>query len=515
VARWLFAVNIESFAPMISAFTNIFKIPELRQRILFTVAMLVIVRAGAAITIPGVNAHVLNEWFQTSMAKSAGGGVAALFNIFAGGALEHCAIFSLGIMPYISASIMMQLLTAVIPRLNKLAREDGGRQKITQYTRYVTLGLCIFQGYLLAVSMQNPSSNPFLQGIDAVTARLGPLVEDPGLGFQIVATMTLSAGTMFLMWVGDQITDRGIGNGTSLIITVGIVASLPGALVQVWNTFVPTGGAPSRVSPIVLVLMIAFLVLVVASVIALTQGQRKVSIQYAKRVVGRKVYGGQTQYLPLKVNSVGVMPLIFAQAILLFPSTILSMAFRNQEWAVTLSNAMAVGFWHYALTAALIFFFSYFWVAIQFQPTQIADDLKKYNGYIPGYRPGKPTAEFLEYTLTRLTFAGALFLTIIAVIPETMITWLGVPRMTARFFGGTSLLIIVGVLLDTMRQVETHLIQRHYDGFLRKGRIRGRFERVAGGTGKVVKEGVLLWMWLAFALLAVAGVAVSIFVNQR
>jgi len=403
----------------------------------------------------------------------------------------------------------------VIPRLNKLAREDGGRQKITQYTRYVTLALCIFQGYLLAVSMQNPSSNPFLQGIEAVTARLGPLVENPGLGFQIVATMTLSAGTMFLMWVGDQITDRGIGNGTSLIITVGIVASLPGALVQVWNTFVPTGGAPSRVSPIVLVLMIAFLVLVVASVIALTQGQRKVSIQYAKRVVGRKVYGGQTQFLPLKVNSVGVMPLIFAQAILLFPSTILSMAFRNQEWAVILSNALAVGFWHYALTAALIFFFSYFWVAIQFQPTQIADDLKKYNGYIPGYRPGKPTAEFLEYTLTRLTFAGALFLTIIAVIPETMITWLGVPRMTARFFGGTSLLIIVGVLLDTMRQVETHLIQRHYDGFLRKGRIRGRFERTASGTGKVVKEGVLLWMWLAFALLAVAGVAVSIFVNQR
>ena len=500
---------------MVSAFLNTVKIPELRRRILFTLAVVVIVRLGAAITTPGVNQGVLQEWFRTSLSQRTGGGLAALFNLFSGGALENCAVFSLGIMPYISASIMMQLLTAVIPRLNKLAREDGGRQKITQYTRYVTLALCIFQGYLLAVSMQNPSSNPFLQGIEAVTARLGPLVENPGLGFQIVATLTLSAGTMFLMWVGDQITERGIGNGTSLIITVGIVASLPGALVQVWNTFVPTSGGPSRVSPIVLVVMIAFLVLVVASVIALTQGQRKVSIQYAKRVVGRKVYGGQTQFLPLKVNSVGVMPLIFAQAILLFPSTILSMAFRNQEWAVTLSNALAVGFWHYALTAALIFFFSYFWVAIQFQPTQIADDLKKYNGYIPGYRPGKPTAEFLEYTLTRLTFAGALFLTVIAVIPETMITWLGVPRMTARFFGGTSLLIIVGVLLDTMRQVETHLIQRHYDGFLRKGRIRGRFERAVGGTGKVVKEGVLLWMWVAFALLAVAGVAVSIFVNQR
>src|SRR6266403_290441 len=477
---------------MISAFFNIFKIPELRQRIIFTLVMLIVVRAGAAITIPGVNAHVLNDWFRTQTSNPTAGGIAALANIFAGGALEHCAIFSLGIMPYISASIMMQLLTAVIPRLNKMVREEtGGRQKITQYTRYVTLALCIFQGFLLAASMENPTSNPFLQGIGNSIAKFGALVPDGGIGFQIIAVITLSAGTMFLMWVGDQITERGIGNGTSLIITVGIVASLPGALVQVWNTFVPTGGAPSRVSPIVLVLMIAFLVLVVSSVIALTQGQRRVSIQYAKRVVGRKVYGGQTQFLPLKVNAVGVMPLIFAQAILLFPSTILSMAFRNAEWAVTLSNALAVGFWHYLMTAVLIFFFSYFWVAIQFQPTQIADDLKKYNGYIPGYRPGKPTAEFLEYTLTRLTFAGALFLTVIAVIPETMITWLGVPRMTARFFGGTSLLIIVGVLLDTMRQVETHLIQRHYDGFLRKGRIRGRFERAVGGSGKVVKEGVL------------------------
>jgi preprotein translocase subunit SecY len=501
---------------MISAFTNIFKIPELRQRILFTLGMLVIVRAGAAITIPGVNAHVLNEWFQSEMARSTGGGVAALLNIFAGGALEHCAVFSLGIMPYISASIMMQLLTAVIPRLNKMAREEtGGRQKIMQYTRYVTLGLCLFQGYLLAVSMENPASNPFLQGIGAVTARLGPLVPNPGFGFQLIAVMSLAAGTMFLMWLGDQITDRGIGNGTSMIITVGIVASLPGALVQVWNTFVPAGGAPSRVSPIVLVLMLLFLVVVIAGVIALTQGQRRISIQYAKRVVGRKVYGGQTQYLPLKVNSVGVMPLIFAQAILLFPSTILSMAFRNSEWAVRLANSLAVGWVHYAMTAALIFFFSYFWVAIQFQPTQIADDLKKYNGYIPGCRPGKPTADFLEYSLTRLTFAGAFFLTIIAVIPETLITMCGVPRMTARFFGGTSLLIIVGVLLDTMRQVETYLLQRHYDGFLRKGKIRGRFERASVNTGAVVKEKALLWMWVAFAVLAVAGVAVSIFFNQR
>src|SRR5260221_975851 len=400
---------------MISAFTNIFKIPELRQRIVFTLMMLIIVRAGAAITIPGVNAHVLNDWFKSQTNNGTAGGIAALANIFAGGALEHCALLSLGIMPYISASIMMQLLTAVIPRLNKLAREEtGGRQKIMQYTRYVTLGLCIFQGYLLALSMQSPQSNPFLQGIGASIAKLWPLVPSPGLGFQIVAVITISAGTMFLMWIGDQITERGVGNGTSMIITVGIVATLPGALVQVWNTFVPSTANQNQVNPLVLVLMIVFLIVVIAGVVAITQGQRRISIQYAKRVVGRKVYGGQTQYLPLKVNAVGVMPIIFAQAILLFPSTILSMAFRNSEWANTLAVSLAQGPVHYLVTGLLIFFFSFFWVAIQFQPTQIADDLKKNNGYIPGFRPGKPTADFLEDTLTRITFAGALFLTLIA-----------------------------------------------------------------------------------------------------
>jgi preprotein translocase subunit SecY len=501
---------------MISAFFNIFKIPELRQRIIFTLVMLIVVRAGAAITIPGVNAHVLNDWFRTQTSNPTAGGIAALANIFAGGALEHCAIFSLGIMPYISASIMMQLLTAVIPRLNKMVREEtGGRQKITQYTRYVTLALCIFQGFLLAASMENPTSNPFLQGIGNSIAKFGALVPDGGIGFQVIAVITLSAGTMFLMWIGDQITERGIGNGTSMIITVGIMGSVPGAIVQVWNTFVPPSGAPSQVSPIALVLMVLFLVIVIAGVVAITQGQRRISIQYAKRVVGRKVYGGQTQYLPLKVNAVGVMPIIFAQAILLFPSTILSMAFRNSEWANTLAVSLAQGPVHYLVTGLLIFFFSFFWVAIQFQPTQIADDLKKNNGYIPGFRPGKPTADFLEYTLTRITFAGALFLTLIAVIPELLMTWFGVPRLTARFFGGTSLLIIVGVILDTMRQVETYLIQRHYDGFLRKGKIRGRFDRAGGAQGNAVREGALLWMCVGAAALAVAGVAISIFVTQK
>jgi preprotein translocase subunit SecY len=278
---------------MVSAFLNSVKIPELRRRILFTLAVIVIVRLGAAISTPGVNQAVLQEWFRGTLAEKSGGGVAALFNLFSGGALENCAIFSLGIMPYISASIMLQLLTAVIPQLGKLAREDGGRQKIMQYTRYATLILCVFQGYLLALSFENPNSNPFLGGIGDTIARLNTqLVSDPGWNFRLLTVLTLTAGTMLLMWLGDQITDKGIGNGISLIITVGIVARLPAALIQAWRTFVPSGGQSSQVSPFVLVFMVAFLIIVIAAVIAVTQAQRKIAVQYAKRVVGRKVFGG-------------------------------------------------------------------------------------------------------------------------------------------------------------------------------------------------------------------------------
>jgi len=495
---------------MVSAFTDIFKIPELRQRVLFTLAMIVIVRVGASITAPGVNAEILREWFL-SAADAGQGGVAALFNLFSGGALENCAIFSLGIMPFISASIMMQLLTAVIPRLGKLQREDGGRQKIMQYTRYLTIGLCIIQGYFLALSFENPQSNPFLPGIMETINRVGvPLVSDPGLGFRLLVVITMTAGTMFLVWLGDQITERGIGNGISLIISVGILAQLPAGLIQGWRTFVPSADSPNAaVSPVVLVLMIAFLILVIAAVIAVTQAQRKISIQYAKRVVGRKVYGGQTQYMPLKVNYAGVMPIIFAQAILLFPSTILNMAFPGARWARVMADLMTTGWLYYVLFGAMIFFFSYFWVATQFQPSQIADDLKKYGGFIPGVRPGKPTADFLDYTMTRLTFAGALFLTIIAVLPMMLTTWMQVPYMTAQFFGGTGLLIIVGVVLDTMRQVETHLLQRHYDGFLRKGRIRGaRDSRSRLSTSKTVDSGTLIWIWLVLAIILIAGATI-------
>jgi len=496
---------------MISAFTNTFKIPELRARIVFTLILLVVVRIGAAITCPGVNAAVIQEWFQTQVSNETGGNVAALFNIFSGGALENCAVFSLGVMPYISASIMLQLLTAVIPTLGKLAKEDGGRQKIMQYTRYATIALCVFQGYLLALTFENPGSNPFLHGImDTINKLHTPLVSEPGLPFRITTVISLTAGTMFLMWIGDQITDRGVGNGMSMIITVGIVARLPAALIQAWRTFVPSGGQQSQVSPIALVLMLAFLVIVIAAVICVTQAQRKISVQYAKRVVGQKIYGGQTQYMPLKVNYAGVMPIIFAQALLVFPSTIATMAFKGNPTALKVAAMLSHGWLHYLLYGVMIFFFSYFWVATQFQPQQIAEDLKKYGGYVPGVRPGKPTADFLDFTMTRLTFAGAIFLTIIAILPGMLAEHMNVPYITAQFFGGTSLLIMVGVILDTMRQIETHLIQRHYDGFLRKGRLRGRSAFGPTGRGEVVKENALLWLYVAAAILFIAGMAIYV-----
>ena len=499
---------------MVSAFLNTVKIPELRRRILFTLAVIVIVRLGAAISSPGVNPAVLQAWFHDALSRGSGGGVAALFNLFSGGALENCAVFSLGIMPYISASIMLQLLTAVIPQLGKMSKEDGGRQKIMQITRYCTVALCLVQGYLLALSFQHPESyQTMLPGINETVSKLGiPLVADLGMTFRIITVLTLTAGTLFLMWLGDQITERGIGNGISLIITISIVARLPAALAQAWKTFVPSAeSGSSQVNPAILVLMIAFLFIVIAAVIAVTQGVRKITVQYAKRVVGRKMYGGQTQYMPLKVNYAGVMPIIFAWALLLFPTTIVGMAFPNSRTAHAIADSLSRGWPHYLVLALMIFFFSYFWVATQFQPSQIADDLKKYGGYIPGVRPGKPTSEFLDFTMTRLTFAGAIFLTLIAILPSLLSQGLNVPPITAQFFGGTSLLIIVGVILDTMRQVETHLIQRHYDGFLRKGRIRGGFDRSTYNRGETAPQRALMWLYVGIAVLVIGGVAIFVY----
>ncbi|MDG1853856.1 MAG: preprotein translocase subunit SecY [Verrucomicrobiales bacterium] len=506
---------------MISAFSNTLKIPELRQRIFFTLIIIVIVRVGAAIPLPGVNSTVLQAAIDAAAdaaAKSGGkdetggGAIGALVNVFSGGGLKNCAIFALGIMPYISASIMMQLLTAVVPQLQRLSREDGGRSKINMLTRYVTIVLCLIQGYMLARSLENPENNIFLADIARYMGESGSLVPEYGFQFVFVTVMVITAGTMLMMWLGEQVTERGIGNGISLIISVNIVSALPGALVQVWETYISGAKAGELQQPLTLVFLVALLFLVIAAVISITQAVRKITIQYAKRVVGRKVYGGQSSYLPLKVNYAGVMPIIFAQAIVLFPAQIIAFAFPGSETMNRIASQLTQGWMYYTLTGLLIFFFSYFWVATMFQPTQIADDLKKNGGYIPGHRPGKPTAAFLDFTMSRLTFAGAIFLTFIALLPALVARRAGISMNVAQFFGGTSLLILVGVLLDMMRQAETHLIQRHYDGFLRKGKIRGRTDRRLG-AGASAGNNSMVWLYLLIAVLIIVGV-VAIMVNS-
>ncbi len=448
---------------MLSAFTNSFKIPELRQRIFFTLGLIFICRLVSIIPTPGVDANVLAD-AVASAERSAGGGFIGLYDLFSGGAFQRFAVGALGIMPYISASIIIQLLTAVIPALERLAREgDTGRQKITQYTRYLTVALCIVQGSAMASVMWNPQ----MFGLGGNIVRISNK-----FGYYVLTVMTLTTGTMLLMWLGEQMTERGIGNGISLIITVNIISRMPAAIGRMVNMFKPIDGvAPFSIFHLIGMLVMFYLVIV--GVIAVTQAQRKIPVQYAKRVVGRKVYGGQSTYMPLRVNYAGVMPIIFASAILMFPAKILQlMPYPSvKAWAGYLLPGT---FYYNVLNGLMILFFSYFWVATQFNPVQIADDLKKNGGYIPGYRPGRSTAEFLDYTMTRITLAGAIFLTVIAVLPSVMSQQFGVPFIVSSFFGGTSILIIVGVMLDTMRQVESHLLMRHYDGFLKKGKLRSR-----------------------------------------
>jgi preprotein translocase subunit SecY len=448
---------------MLSAFTNSLKIPELRARILFTLGLIFVCRLVANVPTPGVDSVALQRVIA-DIESRAGGGFLGLIDMFSGGALRNCAVGALGIMPYISASIILQLLTAVIPSLGRLAREgDAGRQKITQYGRYLTVLLCLVQGWFMAVTLEHPEALGINQQI----------VLNPGLGFRLMTVLTMTTGTLFIMWLGEQITQRGIGNGISLIITEGIISRLPAAVYAVYNMFKLAEDGSRQFNPFHLVGMAAMMFLVVAGTIAITQGQRKIPIQYAKRVVGRKVYGGQSTYMPLRINYSGVMPIIFAQSILMFPAILLRRI--PVGFAQRMADALTMETGLYMLLYGLmILFFSYFWVATQFNPVQIADDLKKYGGYVPGIRPGKPTAEFLDSTMTRITLAGAVFLTVIAVIPTIMNRQFSVPWLVSSFFGGTSLLIVVGVMLDTMRQIESHLLMRHYDGFLRKGRLRGR-----------------------------------------
>ncbi|MEM1058329.1 MAG: preprotein translocase subunit SecY [Verrucomicrobiota bacterium] len=496
---------------MLSAFSNCLKIPELRQRILFTLAMVIVIRVGAWIPCPGVNPAVLQAYFADYINNQSGNSLAGMFNLFSGGALQNCAIFALGIMPYITASIMMQLGQAIIPSLGKLAREEGGRQKITQYTRVGTILLCVFQGYLLATSFENPSQLQFFEGIAAVEAQLGPLVPTPGFAFQLLTILSLTTGTMLLMWIGEQITDKGIGNGISLVITVNILGSLPGALAQGYEVLNPSDPGQQPVSPLVVVVLLAFLFAVIAGTVALTQGTRRIAVNYAKQVRGNKMYGGQSSYLPLKVNYSGVMPIIFAQSIILFPGMILDFMFPSSLWARSIILSLQSGTLYYAFYGGMILFFSYFWVATMFNPVQIADDLKRNSGFIPGKRPGEATAKFLDYTMTRLTLAGAIFLMILALLPMLVQRNMGVPSLTAQFFGGTSLLIIVGVMLDSMRQMETFLLQRHYDGFLKKGKLRGRSARGGALQQGTAPENVgLLWLYVALGVIIIAGVTISI-----
>jgi len=435
---------------MLGGFQNASRVPELRRRILFTFMMLAVYRVGVAIPTPGIDSAALKRFFEEAASNFFG-----LVNLFSGGALERFSIFALGIMPYISASIILQLLTVVVPYLERLSKEgEMGRRKITQYTRYGTIILSIVQGLFISI------------GLEQIQSPTGAsVVLSPGWGFRLMCVITLTAGTAFLMWLGEQITERGIGNGISLLIFAGIVSAMPSAITTTFQ-FVREG----EMSIFTLIALMAFMVVVVAVIIFMERGQRRIPVQYAKRVVGRKMYGGQTSHLPLKINTAGVIPPIFASSILIFPGTIASF-FPDSPWAVTAANMMSPDSIVYNLLyIALIIFFCYFYTAVSFNPVDVADNMKKFGGYIPGIRPGKKTAEYIDRILTRITLGGALYLSIVCILPTILISRFNV----TFFFGGTSLLIVVGVALDTVSQMETHLLTRNYEGFMRRGRIRGR-----------------------------------------
>jgi preprotein translocase subunit SecY len=434
---------------MIKKFQDMFSIPELKRRMLFTVGLLIVYRIGGHITAPGINPLALKVFFQNQK-----GTIFALYDLFAGGNLQRATIFALGIMPYISASIIIQLLQAVIPYFEKLAKEgEEGRKKITQYTRYGTVLLSVVQS--VGISFFLLSMNP--GGASVVT--MSPLA------FRILTVITMTAGTIFIMWLGEQISEKGIGNGISLIIMIGILARYPGNFLNTWRAI-----KLGQITPFRMVFFAIIMVAVIASVILITQGQRRIPVEYAKRIVGNKVYGGRSQYIPLRVNTAGVIPIIFAQSIMMFPSTI-AMFFKGSGLIAGIQSILAPGSWLYiSLYAIIIVFFTYFYTAIILNPTDMAENMKKYGGFIPGIRPGKRTSDYIDRILTRVTLPGAIFLAFIAVLPDILMRRGGLPF----YFGGTGLLIIVGVMLDTLKQIETHLLMRHYDGFMKKGHLRGR-----------------------------------------
>ncbi|MGB2696711.1 MAG: preprotein translocase subunit SecY [Candidatus Zixiibacteriota bacterium] len=435
---------------MIEKIQNIFKIPELRKRILFTLAILIVYRIGGHIPTPGIDAHVLSEFFS-----QARGSLLGFFDMFVGGAFSKATVFSLGIMPYISASIIMQLLGAVIPYFQKLQKEgEEGRRKITQYTRY---------GTVLIAAVQAMATSVFLESLNVGGMYVVP---NPGVPFKLITMITFTSGTIFIMWLGEQITDKGIGNGISLIIMIGIIARFPsGTLDEIRRLF---QGERYFMQELVLV---ALMVGVIAAIVLVTRAQRKIPVQYAKRVVGRKMYGGQSTHIPLSVNTAGIIPIIFAQSIMFAPST-LAQFFPGSEMVQNFSTSFRPGGALYSIIyGLLIIFFAYFYTAIVFNPVDLADNMRKYGGFIPGIRPGKKTSEYIDRVLTRITLPGATFFALIAILPYFMMQTMDIQF----YFGGTGLLIVVGVALDTLQQIESHLIMRHYDGFMKKGKIRVRF----------------------------------------
>lgn len=428
------------------SYRSMFRIPELKRRLLFTGMILLIYRLGSHVPTPGINRSALSAFFDAQS-----GSLMGLYDMFSGGNLSNATVFALGIMPYISASIIFQLLQAVVPYFEKLAKEgEAGRKKITQYTRFATVGLALVQSFGMAAGLEQMS---------------GGIVTTPGLGFKLLTMITLTAGTVFVMWLGEQITERGIGNGISMIIFIGIVARYP---TDILNTGQQLASGDMHILKALLVAV--FMLFVVGGIIAITQGQRKIPVQYAKKIVGRRVYGGANTHIPLKVNTAGVIPIIFAQSMIMFPATLMNI-FPDVGFLATLGRLFLPPNPVYVIVySSLIILFAYFYTAVILNPVDLADNMKKNSGFIPGVRPGKKTAEYIDRVLTRVTLPGAVFLAVIAILPDLMISILKVPF----YFGGTGLLIVVGVALDTLQQIESHLLMRHYDGFMSKGRLRAR-----------------------------------------
>ncbi|MCD6583449.1 MAG: preprotein translocase subunit SecY [Candidatus Omnitrophica bacterium] len=450
---------------MFTKLSNIFRVEELRKKVIVTLSLLIVYRIGCFIPTPGIDSQALSNFFE-QLSKIQGQTILGIINLFTGGALRRLSIFALGIMPYISASIIMQLLTGIIPALENIAREGrAGYEKINQYTRYLTLFICLIQGFMLALWLENPQN---FRGV--------VIVPNPGALFRFVTVFTLTCGTVFIMWLGEQIQERGIGNGISLIITTSIISRIPSALYQLWMLYSPLDPSKRQISTVTVASLIVLWFLVVLAVVLFTQAQRRIPIQYGKRIIGRRVYGGQSTYLPIRVDMAGVIAIIFAQSVILFPGTVATFFPKSTKLATFFQAIFKQGgLWYNLIYIALILFFMYFYTAIVFNPQEIANNLKKYGGFIPGIRPGRQTAEYLDYVATRIVFVGAIYVAIIAILPGIIMKLFNIPSYAiTSFFGGTTILIMVGVILDTMRQIEGQLLIRYYEGFIKGKELRGR-----------------------------------------